>query len=91
MKQLHLKIYGNVQGVNFRSSSRKKAQELNLLGWVKNCTDGTAEITAQGLESNLKEFFIWCQRGPEHAKVKEMDEEWSDIDQVTFENFNIIY
>jgi len=34
MKRLTLKILGDVQGVTFRWSSREKAQELGIVGWV---------------------------------------------------------
>jgi len=49
MKRLHLKIFGRVQGVYFRSSAQSKAHELGLSGWAKNLPDGTVETVAEGL------------------------------------------
>ena len=75
-KQAVLKIYGKVQGVFFRDSSRRKAKELNLTGWVKNEPDGTVQIVAEGQESDLKELIEWCKNGPNHANVDEVGIEW---------------
>jgi acylphosphatase len=75
-KQIILKIYGKVQGVFFRDSSQRKAKELNLFGWVKNESDGTVQILAEGEEKDLKELIEWCKNGPNHAKVDKVDIEW---------------
>ena len=55
-KQTVLKIYGRVQGVFFRDSSRRKAKELGLSGWVRNEPDGTVQIVAEGEEKSLKKL-----------------------------------
>ena len=39
-ERAHVRISGQVQGVFFRDSTRQKAEELNLAGWVKNLPDG---------------------------------------------------
>jgi len=75
-KQINLKIYGKVQGVFFRDSSRAEAKELNLSGWAKNKTDGTVEMVAEGEDKNLKKFIEWCKYGPDHAEVEKVDVEW---------------
>ena len=72
-KQIVLKIYGKVQGVFFRDSSKKKARELNLSGWVRNESDGTVVIVAEGEEKNLKELIEWCKNGPNHARVDKVE------------------
>ena len=75
-KQIVLKIYGRVQGVFFRDSSRKKAKELNLKGWVQNEPDGTVQIVAEGEEENLKELIEWCQNESDRGKVEKVNTEW---------------
>lgn len=75
-KQIVLKIYGKVQGVFFRDSSRIKAQELNLSGWVRNEPDGIVKIVAEGEDKNLRSFVEWCKYGPDHAEVEKVDIRW---------------
>ena len=77
-KRTVLKIYGKVQGVFFRDSSRIEAKKLNLSGWVKNTTDGTVEIVAEGEDNDLKKFVEWCKYGPDHAEVEKVDVKWLD-------------
>ena len=75
-KQINLKIYGKVQGVFFRDSSRAEAKELNLSGWVNNETDGTVEIVAEGEDKDLIKFIEWCKYGPDHAEVEKVNIKW---------------
>ncbi|NQV12801.1 MAG: acylphosphatase [Parcubacteria group bacterium] len=75
-KGVNLKIKGKVQGVFFRVSAQEKAQELDLMGWIKNKTDGTVVIEAEGEEQRLQELINWCQAGPEYAKVDDIKVEW---------------
>ena len=77
-KQIVLKIFGKVQGVFFRDSSRKKAKELNLFGCVRNKPDGTVEIVAEWEEGKLQEFIRWCKGHPGYSKVEKMDVEWRE-------------
>ncbi len=65
----HIKISGDVQGVFFRSETKRRAQSLNLTGWVKNTPDGTVEIIAEGEKDNLRKLAVWCGEGPSAARV----------------------
>lgn len=78
MKRLHLKLYGRVQGVNFRSFIREKAHELGLSGWVKNMPDGTVETVVEGEEEKINEYIQWCEIGPPAARVEETQEKWEE-------------
>lgn len=75
-KQINLKIYGKVQGVFFRDSSRAEAKELDLFGWAKNEKDGTVEIVAEGDDKDLIKFIEWCKYGPDHAEVEKVNVKW---------------
>ncbi|MCK5019798.1 MAG: acylphosphatase [Candidatus Peribacteraceae bacterium] len=46
-------INGRVQGVFFRATAKKVADELEICGWVKNTDDGCVEIHAKGDELML--------------------------------------
>jgi acylphosphatase len=73
VKAVHLKIHGVVQGVFFRQTTMKKANELGIKGWVRNCDDGTVEAEAEGNEEMLMRFVEWCHDGPQRAEVDKVD------------------
>ena len=69
MKHYKLRIRGRVQGVWYRASTRQKAQELGLSGFVRNEADGSVYAEAEGEEAALQAFIRWCRQGPEQAQV----------------------
>ncbi|MCR4325088.1 MAG: acylphosphatase [Candidatus Curtissbacteria bacterium] len=86
---VNLKIYGKVHGVLFRRYAKAEADELGLVGWVRNNKDGSVEIVAQGDEGKLKQFVDWCKKGPPMANVDRVEEDWlNEGDE--FEGFSII-
>lgn len=80
VKRVYLKIFGLVQGVNFRFFAKQIADSLNLAGRAKNEDDGSLMIEVQGEEENLAEFVRYCQRGPRHANVRQIKKEWLESD-----------
>ncbi len=70
---LHLVIHGRVQGVFFRDSMRREAQELALSGWVRNRGDGTVEAVVQGESGAVDAIVAWARRGPQRAQVVRVD------------------
>lgn len=82
-KHLNIKITGSVQGIFFRDSARRQALALNLKGFVKNESDGSVYIEAEGEENNLRQFVLWCHQGPNHARVENVE-----INEHPFQNFN---
>ena len=62
-------IQGRVQGVGFRSSCSRRAFDLGLKGWVKNCRDGSVEVQAEGSPHAIAELRAWCEHGPPGAHV----------------------
>ncbi len=62
-------VQGRVQGVFFRDSTRKVALELGLLGWARNCADGSVEVLARGPHDAVLELESWLQHGPPRARV----------------------
>jgi len=68
-----LRIRGLVQNVGFRASCCRRAQELGLAGWVRNCSDGSVEVQAEGSEQHLTELRVWCESGPLKARVDSID------------------
>ncbi len=88
--RVHVLISGCVQGVWYRASTRDKAEQLGLKGWVKNTYDGNVEAVFEGEEDIVKEMLAWCQKGPKLANVIDVK---VDYEQPTedFGEFNIIY
>lgn len=72
-ERAHVRISGQVQGVFFRDSTREKAQKLNLRGWVKNLPDGRVEALFEGPTEKVREMIAWCEEGPRHASVENVD------------------
>lgn len=75
--RVHLLISGEVQGVFFRSSTRKAASDLGLAGWVRNLPSGMVEIVAEGRKPLLDRLIEFCRKGPEGAKVDEIEIDWA--------------
>ncbi|MCB0589508.1 MAG: acylphosphatase [Phaeodactylibacter sp.] len=75
MKRYKLRIKGKVQGVWYRASARRKAEELSLSGFVRNEADGSVYAEAEGDEEALQAFVRWCKQGPEMARVEKVDVE----------------
>lgn len=65
----HFVISGRVQGVGFRYSTKRKAEQLKLSGWVKNLPNGDVEVVAQGDPGMLAVFESWLWAGPDYARV----------------------
>lgn len=71
MKHLNIKVYGVVQGVFFRASTKQEADRLGVCGFVRNEPDGSVYIEAEATEAVLEQFVAWCKHGPPHARVDE--------------------
>jgi len=78
-----------VQGVFFRASTKEMADTLGIKGWVKNESDGSVLILAEGTADQLDQFLSWVEKGPPHAQVSETEKEV--VDFVGYSNFKITY
>lgn len=90
MKRIKLKIEGKVQGVFFRETTKKVADELGIKGYVKNLDDGSVEIVAEGRENDLLTFIDFCKIGPKLARVKKAKIIWDEFKN-EFNKFDIRY
>lgn len=68
------RITGHVQGVNYRSSTRRKAEELGLVGWVRNTDDGDVELLVGGSGPGVDSLLSWCRKGPKRAEVEAVEQ-----------------
>ena len=84
----HLRIYGNVQGVFFRESMCRKAQQLGITGWVRNCRDGTVEAMIQGAPEAVNTMIAWARIGPELAQVEGLEVSTGSGEYTDFEKLD---
>jgi acylphosphatase len=73
--RVHVRVHGRVHGVYYRASAQEEAQRLGLVGWVRNRADGTVEAAAEGEDAAVESFLAWCKRGPERARVDDVEVE----------------
>jgi acylphosphatase len=71
---IRLRIEGRVQGVFFRASVERRAAELGLAGWVRNCADGSVELCAEGSQEACRALKAFCAEGPPAARVDSVRE-----------------
>lgn len=67
-------VHGRVQGVWFRASTQRAAEELGVAGWVRNLPDGGVEAVFEGPDDRVAQAVAWAQRGPERALVTAFEE-----------------
>jgi acylphosphatase len=72
-ERAHVYVSGQVQGVFFRDSTRAKAEQLGLAGWVRNLPDGRVEALFEGPSEKVREMVRWCEEGPSHAEVDDVE------------------
>lgn len=86
--RLEVQIYGRVQGVWFRGSTREAALRRGLTGWVRNRPDGGVEAVFEGAPAELERILEWCRAGPPGARVDRVDHVWGAASG-TFTDFSV--
>jgi acylphosphatase len=74
-------ISGRVQGVGFRYFAEHRAIQLGIVGYVKNCWDGSVEVYAVGDATSLEEFRCHLAEGPRSARVTNIAESEEPVDK----------
>jgi acylphosphatase len=73
MRRVKMLVSGRVQGVYFRYFTERKAEEMGVVGSVKNLDTGHVEIIAEADDETLNAFIRWCHKGPITARVDSVD------------------
>lgn len=74
----HIIFFGYVQGVGFRYRASFAARHYGLSGWVRNCSDGSVEMEAEGTEADITAVIGALQQNP-----------WAQIDRIASERITV--
>ena len=66
-------IGGRVQGVFYRATAARRAQELGIHGHARNLADGRVEVLACGEEQAVSAFVSWLWIGSSACKVTSVE------------------
>ena len=69
MVRKHVVVSGRVQGVFFRDSVRRLADQHDVAGWVRNTWAGTVEAVFEGEPAAVASLVRLCREGPRGAEV----------------------
>ena len=73
MIRRRLLIHGRVQGVFFRGTLRRLAEQEGVAGWARNTWDGTVEAVLEGEEDAVDRLVAFAHEGPEGAQVERVE------------------
>ena len=76
-------VRGNVHHKGFRFAAMQKAYELEVLGIIRNQSEGSLLIEAEGTREKLDLFLEWCKKGPPGAEVTQVDIEAGELKNYT--------
>lgn len=83
-----LVVTGRVQGVFFRASTRDRARDAGVAGWVRNRPDGAVEAHLEGPSDAVEAVETWVREGgPRDAVVEDVLVE--DVDPEDAEGFAV--
>ena len=86
----HVFIEGKVQGVFFRSETKRMADNLDLKGWVRNLPDNKVEAVFEGRGEKVDTMIEFCKIGPMEARVTNFTLVWESF-VGEFKDFQILY
>lgn len=86
-RRVVLRIWGRVQGVNYRRAAQREAVRLAVTGFARNMPDDSVWIEAEGVEDAISAFIDWCRKGPPRSEVETFDVQEGDL--VGYKGFEI--
>jgi acylphosphatase len=66
-------VSGRVQGVFFRDTCRRLAEQNHVTGWVRNLPDGRVEAVFEGSAEDVGRLVDWSRHGPRYAAVDQVE------------------
>jgi DNA ligase D-like protein (predicted 3'-phosphoesterase) len=80
MQAVRAVVRGEVQGVGFRDATVRRARELGVLGWVRNASDGSVLVHAEGPSAAIDALNRFLEAGPPAARVDEVEVEQAKVE-----------
>ncbi len=66
-------VGGRVQGVYYRATAARRAQDLAISGYARNLADGRVEVLACGEEAAVSAFVKWLWIGSSASRVTSVE------------------
>jgi acylphosphatase len=66
-------VHGRVQGVFFRDTAQRLADQRGVAGWARNNPDGTFEAVFEGEPAAVERLVAFCREGPRGAEVERVE------------------
>ena len=88
--EVKVTISGRVQGVFYRASTRDKADELGVTGYVKNLANGDVEAVFRADPETVEQMIQWCYKGSPASAVQSVITQKSEPPEA-FHSFEIRY
>jgi acylphosphatase len=73
MTRRRVVVRGQVQGVFFRDTARRRAESLGVAGWIANRPDGAVEAVFEGEPDAVESMVEFARQGPRGAVVEEVE------------------
>lgn len=89
-EEIRCVILGRVQMVMYRDFAQRHSREFNVVGYVRNLSDGSVEVIAQGTPDTLKGFVEKLNEGSILSRVDSVAVEWRAPTE-RFDDFTIRY
>lgn len=82
-RAVRVRIEGHVQGVYYRATTKRRAEDTGVTGWVRNRTDGCVEAHLEGDPDAIDAMVAFCHTGSPAAEVTDVE-----VTEVTPEGFD---
>ncbi len=89
-KRVQAFFWGRVQGVGFRATTDRLAEEFVVTGVIKNLPDGRVQLIAEGEESELEKFLQKIRKSFLSRYIEGVEVHWLEA-SLEFQKFAIGY
>lgn len=73
LRRVKVNVCGRVQNVGYRNFAARVANTCHVVGYVKNQSDGSVLLEAEGAETDIARLVHELKKGPGFASVTSID------------------